>query len=169
MCKALMLAFWRNASNLVPRAFPYKGDTCGWLGPRPQGFARVPFVHFQIIDLKLYFRLATLMALSVSFCASLYQLPSRHVPRDEAGMSVLGNTSLLSVLIWWRYIGNINRNQEPIIWWAPVVVYFATMWPYMAAAYKFEFNWIRIFHNKSWVVNFELKRCQSFSCACWHI
>lgn len=82
-----MLAFWRNASNLVPRAFPYNGDTCGWLGPRPQGFARVPFVHFQIIDLKLYFRLATLMALSVSFCASLYQLPSRHVPRDEAGMS----------------------------------------------------------------------------------
>lgn len=80
-----MLAFWRDASNLVPRVFRY--NTCGWMGPRPQGFARVPFVHFQIIDLKLYFRLATLMALSVSFCASLYQLPSRHVPRDEAGMS----------------------------------------------------------------------------------
>ena len=64
--------------------FP-NGDTCGWLGPRPQGFARVPFNHFQIVDLK-YFRLATLMALFVSFCASLYQLPSRDFPRDEACM-----------------------------------------------------------------------------------
>ena len=64
--------------------FP-NGDTSGWLGPRLQGFARVPFVHFQIIGLK-NFRLATLMALFVSFCASLCQLPSRGLPRDEACM-----------------------------------------------------------------------------------
>ena len=57
------------------------------LAQSANAYARVPFFHFQIIDLKLYFRLATLMALSVSFCASLYQLPSRHVPPDEAGMS----------------------------------------------------------------------------------
>ena len=80
-----------------PGLFP-TGDTCGWLGPRPQGFARVPFVHFQFIDLK-YFCLAALMALFVSFCASLYQLPSRDVPRDEAGMPLPRDTSSLSVLV----------------------------------------------------------------------
>ena len=86
-----MLAIWRDASNLVPRVFRY--NTCGWLGPRPQGFARVPFVHFQIIDLK-YFRLATLMALSVSFSASLYQLQSRDVPRVLCEQSLLRSSYL---------------------------------------------------------------------------
>ena len=140
------------------------------LAQSANAYARVPFFSFPDYWLE------TVLPFSYSngiicfvLCVLVSVAKSSRPPGRGWHVSSLGNTSLLSVLIWWRYIGNINRNQEPIIWWAPVVVYFATMWPCMAAAYKFEFNWIPIFHNNSWVVNFELKRYQSFSCACWHI
>ena len=80
-----------------PGLFPITGTlVVGWglvlraLGGSP--------LFLQIIDLK-YFCLATLMALFVSFCTSLYQLPSRDVPRDEAGMPRPRDTSSLSILV----------------------------------------------------------------------